>query len=125
MKKFTAALFLAATSFAAGAQAIKYEPAVVSLSGTLLSSEGESPSGKAIAFPALQLAKPITVQGDADTPTERGVALMHMVLGDPKMMAAFKSLKGKPVVVTGTLFHADNGNHQTAVLVTPTAITAK
>ena len=79
---------------AAFAQTYKYEPAVVTLHGKLMSAQGETPNGKKITYPALQLAKPITVQGDGDTPTEKGVALMHMVL-NPKMMEAFKNMKGK------------------------------
>ena len=108
--------------FAAYAQAYKYEPTVVTLQGTLLSAPGEAPSGKKITFPALQLARAITVQGtSADVPTEKGVVLLHMVLDD-KAMPVFKSLKGTRVNVTGTLFHSDNGNHQTNVLVTPSTI---
>jgi Domain of unknown function (DUF4431) len=73
-------------------------------------------------FPAMQLAKPIIVQGDEDTPPEKGVVLMHLVL-NPKMMEAFKHLQSPLVSVTGALFPSDNGNHQTNVLMTPSAIT--
>lgn len=69
----------------------------------------------------MQLASPITVQGSPEEATEKGVVLLHMSL-DEKMMKTFKSLKGKRVAVTGTLFHSDNGNHQTNVLVHPTDI---
>jgi hypothetical protein len=119
------ALILAVASIASHAQSLAYEPAVVKIKGTLTSAPGESPNGKAVTFPALKLASPVIVQGTStDAPTEKGVMLMHMVL-DAKTMASFKALKGKPVEVTGTLFHSDNGNHQTNVLITPTAIAAR
>ena len=120
MKKTLIALIFAVAGAAASAQPYAYEPAVVRLTGTLLSAPGESPNGKKITFPALQLTSPILVEGP-DEPTEKGVVLLHMVLND-KTMASFQTLKGKRATVTGTLFHSDNGNHQTNVLVTPTAI---
>lgn len=102
----------------------KYEPAVVTLQGTLLSAVGKTPDGEKITFPAIQLVNPITVQGTSvEEPTENNVTLLHMVL-DEKTRELFKSLKGNRVIVNGTLFHSDNGNHQTNVLITPTSIAA-
>lgn len=113
------AMVLSATSHS---QTYKYEPATVSLQGKLLSATGESPDGKRITYPALKLNTPIVVNGDQDTPTEKGVVLLHMSLGN-ESMADFKRLKGKSVTVLGTLFHSDNGNHQTNVLISPSSIT--
>lgn len=106
----------------ASAETYKYEPSVATLKGRLVSAPGESPDGKKITFPALQLSTPITVQGLEDTPTEKGVMLLHLSLS-PKMMGDFNRLKGKKAAVTGSLFHADNGNHQTNVLISPASIT--
>lgn len=111
-------------SVASHAQTYRYEPAIVSLQGKLLSAPGETPDGKKIQYPALQLNNPIMVNGDQDTPTEKGVLLLHLALGDDTM-ADFKRLKGKPVTVKGTLFHSDNGHHQTNVLISPTSITPR
>jgi hypothetical protein len=119
---WTAAVVALVMPLASFAQRDTYEPAVVTLQGTLLSAPGETPDGKKMMFPAIQLSTPITVQGDQETPPEKGVVLMHVVL-NPKIMEAFKKLKGTSVSVTGSLFHADNGNHQTNVLITPSAIT--
>jgi hypothetical protein len=115
------ALVLAGSSYS---QTYRYEPTTVSLQGKLLSATGETPDGKKIKYPALRLNNPITVSGDQDTPTEKGVLLLHMTLGD-ETMVEFKRLKGQSVTVTGTLFHSDNGNHQTNVLLSPSAITKK
>lgn len=114
------ALAFALTASLAAAKTLPYDPAVVTLQGTLVSGDGMTPDGVKLKFPAIRLAKPIAVPQDEprDWPAEHGVVLLHMALDD-KNMAAFKHLKGKPAKVTGTLFHADNGNHQTSVLVFP------
>jgi hypothetical protein len=116
--------FALTASLATAAKLLPYEPAIVTLQGTLVSSDGMTPAGARLKFPAIRLAEPIAVPQDdpRDWPAEQGVVLLHMALDD-KNMAAFKRLKGKPVKVTGTLFHADNGNHQTSVLVFPVSIT--
>ena len=125
MRKIIVALFFTAASALTAAQPYAYEPAVVRLTGTLMSAPGEAPSGKKITFPALQLASPIVVAGTSEeSPTEKGVMLLHMVL-DEKSMATFKALQGKRAEVTGTLFHSDNGNHQTNVLIQTKAIAAR
>jgi hypothetical protein len=117
------ALAFALTASLAFAKPLPYDPAIVTLQGTLVSGDGMTPDGAKLRFPAIRLAEPIAVPQDAprDWPAEQGVVLLHMALDD-KNMAAFKRLKGKPVKVTGTLFHADNGNHQTSVLVFPVSI---
>jgi hypothetical protein len=93
----------------------------ISLQGRLISAKGATPDGKAINFPALQLTQAIVVMGDEESPTEKGVLLLHMVLNQD-LMPTFIKLKGQTVLVEGKLFHADNGNHQTNVLVTPSSI---
>lgn len=115
------ALLAAGAQRLANAEPIRYEPQVVTVHGKLLSAPGATPDGKKLTFPAIQLDSPITVEGDQESPTERGVVLMHLVL-NPRMMESFKSLKGQPATITGSLFHADNGNHQTNVLMTPAQI---
>ncbi len=109
--------------FARDRQAPPHEPAVVTLQGALLSADGMKPEGEKLKFPAIRLTKPISVPEDEprDWPAEKNVVLLHMAL-DEKNMAAFKRLKGKTVEVTGRLFHSDNGNHQTSVLIFPVSI---
>jgi hypothetical protein len=117
---FVGLLFSAVVSIA---QPYRYEPVVVTLQGTLVSAPGQTPDGKPLTFPALKLNAPIAVLGSGDSPAESNVDLLHMVLNQ-KTAAAFRDLKGKRVLATGSLFHADNGNHQTAVLIAPTSIVA-
>ena len=118
------AFFMLVFSCVALAASYGYEPHKVTLSGRLISADGETPDGKALKFPALQLNQPILVEGNQDTPTEKGVLLLHVVLNQD-MMKKFKELKGKSVVVKGTLFHSDNGNHQTNVLIAPSSISSE
>ncbi|MEZ2296680.1 DUF4431 domain-containing protein [Variovorax sp. RCC_210] len=115
---FALTLAFAFPPAAAAARPLPYDPAIVTLQGTLLSADGMTPDGVKLKFPAIRLAEPIAVAEDAprDWPAEHGVVLLHMAL-DPANMAAFKRLKGQRVQVRGKLFHADNGNHQTSVLV--------
>jgi len=96
MKKLilTATILSLAIPLYSFAQTYKYEPTAVTLQGKLLSAPGETPDGKKITFPALQLAKPITVQGDQETPTEKGVVLMHMVL-EPNNDGSLQKPEGK------------------------------
>jgi len=124
MNHLLATLALALFASIASAKTLPYDPAVVTLQGTLLSGNGMTPDGKKLKFPAIRLAEPISVPEDEprDWSAEKDVVLLHMAL-DEKNMAAFKRLKGKPVKVTGKLFHSDNGNHQTNVLIFPVSIT--
>jgi len=99
-----------------------YEPALVKLNGALISEKGESPDGKSIEFPALKLINGITVHGNSpETPTENDIKILHLILTN-STKEVFNQLKGKSVAVSGTLFHSDNGNHQTKVLINPTSI---
>jgi hypothetical protein len=118
------ALAFALAASLATAKPLPDEPAIVTLQGTLLSADGMTPDGAKLKFPAIRLAKPISVPEDEprDWPAEKNVVLLHMAL-DEKNMAAFKRLKGQTVKVTGKLFHSDNGNHQTDVLIFPASIT--
>lgn len=101
------------------AQQYKYG-AEVTLYGTLVSAPGETPDGRKIGYHAIELVMPVTVNpapGEEEfSPTEKGVMLMQLVL-DQSEMAEFKRMKGKRAAVSGTLFHSDNGNHQTDVLI--------
>lgn len=124
LKAFIIALIL--PSEIALAQSYSYGSDVI-LYGTLVSPSGETPDELKINFPALELVFPITVNGTPGEedfqPTEKGIMLLHLLL-DEKRMAEFKSLKGRRVSVNGTLFHSDNGNHQTDVLMDVTSISA-
>lgn len=104
-------------------QSYKYEPTAYTLKGVLQLASGETPEGEKVTFQAIKLEQPITVQGDNETPTEKDLTLMQIVLS-PDLQQAFKSLEGQPVSITGTMFHADNSNHKTNVLMTASVISA-
>lgn len=105
-------------------QLYKYEPSTYTLKGVLQSVAGETPDGGKLTFPAIKLEQPITVQGDGETPTEKSVTLMQLVL-NAETQQVFVELEGKTVSITGTMFHADNANHQTNVLIAASAISSK
>jgi hypothetical protein len=120
------ALCVAAT---AGAQTLKYQPAVVDLVGTITSGVAEGPGGVKVTFPALKLAVPVRVEPDAtDTRNklEDGVSLVQLVTSSTATMALIESLKDKPATVTGTLFHASSPEyHHTPVLIAVRDVEAK
>ena len=47
---------------------------------------------------------------------ETGVREVQLVIKTPAQWKALKRLRGAPVTVTGTLFHAHTGHHRTEVL---------
>ncbi|ACF42686.1 DUF4431 domain-containing protein [Pelodictyon phaeoclathratiforme] len=102
------------------AQSYRYD-VPVTLEGVLVSSIADPEityDEKSHQFPAVRLHKSISVlcaPTETDCQPELGVTLLHLVLKKPDM-AKFKSLKGKPVKLNGTLFHSDNGHHFTSVL---------
>ena len=100
------------------AQSYHYEPAQTVLTGVLTRETGETPDGKKVLFPAIRLPRAITVQGDEESPTEKGVVMLHVILGKSSTNASFKSLLGQRVDITGTLIHSETGHHQTNVLIT-------
>lgn len=99
------------------AQSYHYEPEQTILAGVLTRETGESPDGQKVSFPAIRLPRAITVQGNEETPTEKGVVLLHVILGSSDMASTYKRLLGKKVDITGKLMHSENGHHQTDVLI--------
>ena len=111
---------------------LRYEPAVVELSGTVKLERhygppnfGESPRTDAVyTVPILVLKTPVTVQADSPSPrmpvpvnsqTFHNVTRMQLIFGTPSTNIA--GLHDEPVTVTGTLFQKITGGHYTDVLV--------
>lgn len=105
---------VAATAYA---QTYRYEPAESIITGVLTRETGETPDGRRITFPAIRLPRPITVEGDSETPTEKGLAILHVILGNGSQTADFKRNLGRRVDITGRLMHSETGHHQTSVLI--------
>ena len=95
---------------------------VVTLRGKLISALGEGNDEKMHNYPALQLEKPLSVLGtDELNVSEQDVVLIQLSLNDT-LFKQYEKLNGNNVLVTGTLFHSDNGNHYTHVLMDTSAI---
>lgn len=92
------------------------------LSGVLISSTANASDTydeKPHTFPAIELAKPVSVQcapDDQENSPENNVRIMQLVLNGP-LTQAFVKAKGRKVVLTGKLFHSMTGHHFTPVLV--------
>ena len=124
-------VFLLAAGFsnASGQNCLEYGP-VVSLTGRLSSRVFAGPPNyesikrgdrKETAI-ILTLAAPacITANDSANTfdVAETDIRAVQLVITTPEHWKALKRLRSKPVVVTGTLFHAHTGHHRTKILIT-------
>lgn len=115
----TAALITVARPLSA-APCVPYEPAVVTLSGTLVVQQaygapnyGGTPAQDTVErYYALQLDRPICVDTGHDTDVpEADVRVLQLVMG---MLPSAPA--GAHASVTGTLFHGISGHHHTPVL---------
>ncbi len=109
---------------------LSYEPATVTLDGTITAKtfagppnyenieNGDEPETSWV----LHLASPVCVNADEKTPegkeAERDVSDVQLVFANGNQYAGRKDLLGKPVIVSGKLFHAITGHHHTNVLIT-------
>jgi len=111
---------------------VKYEPAVVTLTGTLSSHVFPGPPNyesikrgdqkeRAII---LTIASPICVNGgdDAVDEPEYNIRDLQLVITKPADWKTVERRLGKRVSVVGTLFHAHTGHHRTKVLIDVTNI---
>jgi hypothetical protein len=116
-------------------QCLAYEPSVVTLSGTLVRKTLPGPPNyesiqkgdRAETSWHVQLAKPVCVDEDKNdprlNPAQKDIRSVQLVL-TPEMYEKYKSLVGKQVRATGTLFGEHTGHHHTPVLLTIQTMTA-
>ena len=105
-------------------ECVKYEPEVVSLTGTISRTTFLNVSKQKEVVWILRLVKPICVNADegSDFNVKRSrVSDVQLVL-DPEMFGKYRSLLGKRVKVTGTLFSEHTAHHFTPVLLDVTEI---
>lgn len=129
-------LLAAGFSTASGQNCFEYG-SNVSLTGTLTSRVFAGPPNyesikrgdrKETAI-ILTLAAPVctTTGNPADSfdVAETNVRQVQLVISKPEHWKALKRLRGKPVVVTGPLFHAHTGHHRTKILITVAELNQK
>ncbi len=130
-------LLAAGVSIASGQNCLQYGP-TVSLTGTLTSRVFAGPPNyesvkrgdrKETAI-ILTLASPTCTSttnntSDSFDVPETDIRELQLVLTKPSHWKAVKRLVGKPVVITGTLFHAHTGHHRTKVLIQVTELSRK
>ena len=124
-------VFLLAAGFstASGQNCLEYGPSV-SLTGTLSSRVFAGPPNyesikrgdrKETAI-ILSLASPVCTTANTTSNSfdvaETDVREVQLVISKPEHWKALKRLRGKPVAITGTLFHAHTGHHRTQILIT-------
>ena len=118
------------------ARCLDYQPSVVRLSGTLVTATYPGPPNfesfargdRPDTFTFLVLSRPICVEADLRdpdmNPAEKSLARIQLVFtgiddpGDPDIGKKAAKLIGKRVIVTGSLFGAENpGQHTPALLI--------
>ncbi|WP_044559784.1 hypothetical protein [Azospirillum sp. B4] len=121
------AALIGSAPVASAASALHYEPAVVTLSGTVVMEDhygapnfGETPEQDAkLRVPMLRLDVPVDVAGDPHSDTNlssfEDVDQMQIVLVQGRSVDGFI---GKHVTVTGTLAEQLDGGDFTQVLIT-------
>ena len=114
-----------ATPAASRQECVAYEPEIVSLVGTISRRTFINVSEQKEIVWVLKLAKPICVEADegSDFNVGRsGMTDVQLVL-EPEMFRKFRSLLGKQVRATGTLFGEHTAHHFTPVLLDVSEIT--
>lgn len=110
---------------------LNYEPDVVTLTGIIkVRTVPGPPNFESVAkgdarevIWLVQLTKPICVSAKGDAEAENNVTDLQLVFPEgQKQYNEYRSLKGRRVSITGTLFHAETGHHHTKVLLTVTNI---
>ena len=122
-------LLVAGFSTASGQNCLEYGP-TVSLTGTISSRVFAGPPNyesikrgdrKETAI-ILTLASPVCITANDTVNSfdvaEADVREVQLVISKPEHWKALKRLRGKPVAITGTLFHAHTGHHRTKILIT-------
>lgn len=132
--RFFIVLFIFGSSVHALAQGdgcFSYEPATVSLKGTLSKKtfpgapnyESIRKGDKAETYWILHLAKPICTTASADNDAESGVTDIQLILTREQYKIYRKSIgRTRHVTVTGKLSHAITGHHHMPVLLEVTGI---
>jgi hypothetical protein len=120
-------LLAAGVLTASGQNCLEYGPSV-SLTGTVSSRVFAGPPNYesikrgdrketalilSLASPACTTSK---TSDSVDVP-ETDVREVQLVITKPEHWKTLKRLRGKPVILTGTLFHAHTGHHRTKVLI--------
>ena len=130
-------LLVAGFATASGQNCLEYGP-VVSLNGTLSSRVFAGPPNyesvrrgdrkETAIILTLETATCTTAtKTPADTfdVAETAIREVQLVITTPAQWKALKRLRGTPVTVTGTLFHAHTGHHRTKVLLSVAELNRK
>lgn len=117
---------------ATAAECLSYEPAKVTVTGTLSLTQfygppnyGEDPShDRKDYLPVLTLDKPFCVDANTSVDSfdvaENNVQQLQLIYV-PTILPFNRSWVGRHIAVTGELMHAENAQHHTPVLVQVTA----
>jgi hypothetical protein len=94
---------------------LRYEPAVVQVSGTISKGKHQHPNGTWFDVLVLKLATPASIKGDGEKDSfnvdEKNVTELQVYSPDAALLKNMGALNGKDVTLKGTLFHAHTAWH--------------
>jgi hypothetical protein len=130
-------LLVAGVSSASGQNCFEYGPSV-SLTGTVSSRVFAGPpnyesikrgdrkeTATILTLAAATCTTTTTTPANTFDVAETNVKEVQLVITNPSHWKALKRLRGKPVVVTGAVFHTHTGHHRTKILIAVTGISLK
>jgi hypothetical protein len=95
--------------------AVRYEPEIVKLSGTIAIGQSKHPNGTMMTYPILRLTAPIVVEpssrADPVNSRETCVREVQLVASDDTIRKRLHRLGAQSAKVTGTLFHGHTAWH--------------
>lgn len=107
-------------------QALQFEPAVVTVSGTVAKGKHEHPNGSWFDVLILKLAEPASIKGDGVKDSmnvdEKNIIEIQVSSTDGALLKRLGALNGRSVTVSGTLFHSHTAWHVRELVMMVTAV---
>ena len=105
---------------------LKYEPAVVEITGTLAKGKHEHPNGTWFDVLILKLDKPASIKGDGEKDSlsvdETNIKEIQVSSTDNAVLKKLGSLNGKKATLTGTIFHGHTAWHVRELVLMATSV---
>ncbi len=106
-------------------QLIAYEPATTTLTGTLAGGWFNHPNGERVRFWFVKVREPVRVRADPANPVNGdadGVREIHVYSMDAAIRRQLDGRVGRPVTLTGAVFHGHNAWHVRTLVMAVTGV---
>ena len=127
--KSSALCFLACVAFVTFAKAdqvLKYEPAVVEVTGQISKGKEQHPNGSWFDFQLIKLDAPASIEGDDSGQSvdvsEDKLTEIQVYSNDASIRRKIDALAGKKAILKGTLFHSHTAWHVRQLVMSVTEV---